>query len=314
MFRRMSASPVTRRAANVVRRGRRLAVLAVGIAAAAGGALVWLSWSGVARVPVVPAIAAVLTVALASSALLGLMAELQRPRIADLDEAARAVKATGFGVVRPQAQPAPAWAGRRATWEVADDPWQLALAAITPLAGAGAWVLVSGDEPVETGASAALLARAASEESRSTLLVDTDPVARAASTTFRPTPGAGVAEVVADGRPWDEVLQAAYTGEFRALDVVAPGAAGRARAPRLDAQDQAALRATSARYGLTILTLPDVAALTAAGPNALARSIAILVAVRGVTSVASLRRRAAQLADAGATVAGVLLWDDATGG
>lgn len=307
----MSPSPVTRRAANVVRRGRRLAVLAVAIALAAGTALAWLAWSGRAEVPLGPAIAAVLTLALAVSALLGLVAELQRPRVADLDEAARAVKATGFGVIRSQAMPAPAWVGRRAIWEVADDPWQLALAAITPLAGAGTWVLVSGDEPRETGASAALLARAAAEEPRSTLLVDTDPVARAASTSFRPTPGAGVAEVVADGRPWDEVLQAAFTGEFRALDVVAPGVSGRARAPRLNADDQAALRATSARYGLTILTLPDVAALTTAGPGALGHTVAVLVAVRGVTGVSALRRRAAQLTDAGATIAGVLLWDDA---
>jgi Mrp family chromosome partitioning ATPase len=154
------------------------------------------------------------------------------------------------------------------------------------------------------------VARAAAEEPRSTLLVDTDPVARAASTTFRSTPRAGVAEVVADGRPWDDVMQAAFTGEFRALDVVAPGAPGRARAPRLSVSDQSALRAASTRYGLTVLTLPDVAALTAADTRALAGTVALLVAVRGVTSVAGLRRRATQLADGGAHVAGVLLWDE----
>ena len=308
----MSATPVSRRAANVFRRGRRLAVLAVALAAVAGGALAWAAWTGLARVPVVPATLAVLLLSVAGSALLGLAVELQRPRVADLDEAARAAKATGFGVVRASGQPAPAWAGRRATWDVADDPWQLALAAITPISGSGVWVLVSGDDPVATGASAALLARAASAEPRSTLLVDTDPVARAASTSFRPTPGAGVAEVVADGRPWEEVMQAAFTGEFRALDVVAPGAPGRARAPRLSAADQAGLRATSSRYGLTIVTLPDVAALTAGQPRALEQTVAILVAVRGETPVGALRRRAAQLTEAGATIAGVLLWDAST--
>lgn len=302
---------VGRRAANVVRRGPRVALLAVALAVAGGAALAWVAWRGIAPVPLGPAVAATLLLAVAASAALGLAGELQRPRVADLDEAARAATAVGFGVVRAAGLPAPGWVGRRATWEVADDPWQLALAALTPAVGAGTWVLVSGDDPVATGASAALLARAAAEAPRSTLLVDTDPVARAASTTFRPTPGAGVAEVVADGRPWEDVLQSAMTGEFRAFDLVAPGVAQRARAPRLNAADQAALRATSARYGLTIVTLPDVAALAAAGPRALTGSLAVLVAVRGRTPVAALRRRAAQLTDAGATIAGVLLWDDA---
>jgi len=307
----MSASPVARRAANVLRRGRWLAALVVALAAAAGAALWSVTSAGLARVPLGSALPAVLLFAVASSALIGLAVEFQRPRVADLDEAARAAKTIGFGIVRPHGLPSPAWAGRRATWEVADDPWQLALAAVTSLTSAGSLVLVSGDERAETGASAALLARAASEDSRSTLLVDTDPVTRAASTRFRPTPGAGVAEVVADGRPWDDVLQAAVTGEHRALDIVVPGTGQRGRPPRLSAADQAALRATSNRYGLTIVTLPDVAALGAAGPRSLASTVAVLVAVRGVTPVAALRRRAAQLVAAGATVAGVLLWAEA---
>lgn len=304
----MSASAVARRAGNVLRRSRWLAALAVVMAAVAGATLWGVASAGVAHVPLGLAFPAVLLIAIAASALIGLAVEFQRPRVADLDEAARAAKAVGFGIVRSQGLPSPAWAGRRATWDVADDPWQLALAAVTALATPGTLVLVTGDEPVETGASAALLARAASEDSRSTLLVDADPVTRAASASYRPTPGAGVAEVVADGRPWDDVLHAAITGEHRTLDIFAPGAGPRGRAPRFSAADQAALRATSNRYGITIVTLPDVAALGSTGTRALASTVAVLVAVRGVTPVSALRRRAGQLAEAGATVAGVLLW------
>lgn len=306
----MSATPVSRRAGNVVRRARGLAWLAAGLALAFGTAATLASWRGALVLPPLYTAAAVLLLATALSAVFGLGREFRRPRVADLDEAAYAVGATAFGPVRLQREASASPSGRRGTWHVADDPWRLALASISPLAGAGAWVVVSGDEPAETGASAAWLARAASEEPRSTLLVDTDPVTRAASADFRPASGAGVADVVADGRAWDDVLHAAFTGEFRALDVVPPGSA-RVRAPRLSAADQAALRATSARYGLTILTLPDLAALTAAQPRALERTVAVLVAVRGVTSLISLKRRAVRLADAGATIGGVMVWDEA---
>jgi Mrp family chromosome partitioning ATPase len=303
---------VSRRAGNVVRRARGLVWLAAALAAVFGAAAAAAAWQSALQVPRFAAGVAVVLLAVTLSAAFGLAREFRRPRVADLDEAARGAGATAFGPIRISAvRPSPD-TGRRGTWQVADDPWQLALATITPLAGAGAWVIVSGDEPAETGASAAWLARAASEEPRSTLLVDTDPVTRAASAAFRPAPSAGVADVVADGRPWDDVLHAAFTGEFRALDVVAPGAA-RARAPRLSAADQAGLRATSARYGLTILTLPDLAALTAETPRGLEHTVALLVAVRGVTAVASLRRRAERLTMAGATIGGVILWEAPAG-
>jgi Mrp family chromosome partitioning ATPase len=311
-IRSMSTGLVARRAGNVVRRAGRLAWLAAGLAVVGGSAVGVAVWRSHARVQAWEAGVAVLVLSVALAAAWGLAREFRRPRVADLEEAATAAGAPAFGPVRLDvAAPAPL-PGRRGTWFVADDPWQLALAALAPMTGPGGWVIVSGDEATETGLSAAWLARAASDEPRSTLLVDTDPLTRAASAGFRPAAGPGVAEVVADGRPWDDVMHAAFTGEFRALDLVTPGG-GRSRAPRLSAADQEALRAASARYGLTIVTLPDLAALTAATPKALDGAAALLVAVRGTSAVASVRRRALRLGQAGALVAGVILWDAPVG-
>ncbi|MDX2182688.1 MAG: hypothetical protein SFW08_01775 [Gemmatimonadaceae bacterium] len=302
-------SPVSRRARNAWRRARGLALLAVAIATVTGVALWVLAAGRASAIPAIPATIGVTVTAVAIAVAAGLGAEFRRPRVADLDEASRAAKAPGLGVVRTQ-RAADEPLGRRATWFVPDDPWRLTLAALTPRAAAGSWVLVSGDEANETGQTAAGIARAAAAEPRSTLLVDTDPVTRGAVRDFPHASREGVAEVVADGRAWQDVIASA-TGEYRALDLVGPGVPGRARASRLSPEDQSALRALSRGYAMTIISLADPAALLSASGGVLPNTQAVLVAVRGVTTLASLRRRSAILEAAGVQTAGVLLWEQA---
>lgn len=274
------------------------------------GVTLWILAAGrPSAVPTLPATLGVTLTAVAIAVAVGLGAEFRRPRVADLDEASRAAKVPGLGVVRTLVDQAPLF-GRRATWFVPDDPWRLTLAALTPRATAGSWVLVSGEEVDETGQTAAGIARAAAAEPRSTLLVDTDPLTRGAVREFPHVSREGVAEVVADGRAWQDVVASA-TGEYRALDLVGPGVPGRARASRLSPADQTALRTMSRGYAMTIISLADPAALLSLSAGPLPNTQAVLVAVRGVTPLAALRRRSAVLEAAGVQTVGVVLWERA---
>jgi Mrp family chromosome partitioning ATPase len=303
----VTTSSVSRRARNAWRRARGLAVLAVVLATVAGVSLYVLAAGRSSAVPTIPATVGITLTAIAIAVAVGLGAEFRRPRVADLDEASRAAKAPGLGVVRPEAEADQPF-GRRATWFVPDDPWRLTLAALTPRATAGSWVLVSGEEAEETGQTAAGIARAAAAEPRSTLLIDTDPLTRGAVRDFPHAAREGVAEVVADGRSWQDVLASA-TGEYRALDLVGPGVPGRTRASRLSAADQGALRAMSRGYAMTIISLADPAALLASAGGPLPNTQAVLVAVRGVTPLAALQRRRAMLEAAGVQTVGVVVWE-----
>jgi Mrp family chromosome partitioning ATPase len=170
-------------------------------------------------------------------------------------------------------------------------------------------VLVTGDEPTAVAAAAAGLARAAAEEPRSTLLVDTDAATCGAAATLTLRPGPGVAEVVGQGLAWTDVLVTSDIGGEHLLDVVTAGEHWAPRAPRLSMQDQAELRRLAARYELTVMVLPDLAALSATPDRSLVGLRALLVAQRAVTSADALRARAAAVTAAGAQVLGVVLWD-----
>jgi Mrp family chromosome partitioning ATPase len=261
--------------------------------------------------PIAASIAAALVVAGAVAFLVAFLAELRRPRVADLAEAARAAGAPALAAVRPSRRDPDDGAPMRATRALADDPWQLVLGMLaatdagsgSSAAGATAPILViTGDASTAVAEAAVGLARAAAEEPRGTLLIDFDAATNGAAAAFALRPEPGVADIANRRMPWTAALVTSDVGDERALDVVPAGAPG-ARRAALDEAAGTELVRLAARYELCIAIAPDPAMARLPGARAL------LVVQRARTPLVTVQRQAQHIAAAGLRLMGVVLWD-----
>jgi Mrp family chromosome partitioning ATPase len=261
---------------------------------------------------------AMLVAALALSVVAGfataLTREVRRPRVADGREAERVTRTRVLAVVRPDPAP-PDRARRRADEEVPDliDPsaasYRLLYLSLSATGAAVPVVTIVGDDPAIAATIVTNLATIGAEDGRSTLVIDADMGRAAASVALGLGFRIGLAEFARRAVPLGDALRSVSVGRGIALDVLPAGAAGPPTAPDvLDAlrEDLARL---AARYDFTVISAPPTQ-LEPGGQQVLVAPDVIVCARAGHTPLTRLAREIARLREDGATVRGIVLWDD----
>ena len=236
-----------------------------------------------------------LGLALGGAASLGL--ELASPRLADEVDVWHAMGAEIIGNVPEEDGSARREAAERLLGRVA-----------SPLIPGTRIAVVSADS-ADAALAAVALATTAAAAGRSVLFVDTDTHGARSTMLLRRAATPGVSDVLGRGGDWESVLQAHVGSHTPPLDLLSPGAPLKS-APGTIAMDDAAraLALIADSYDLTIVTV--TAADTAIAEALLAPAgitAALVVAERGQTSLASLRRMRDRLASRGVAVRGVAI-------
>ncbi len=260
---------------------------------------------------------AMLTAALVVGAALGFGAgfidELRRPHLSDADEAQRVTGLRVLGSItahRPMAQ-----RGRRITDRLAppyidpgNDGHQLVYLSITAAAPSLLILAVTGDDPAVAAVVGANFATIASDEARTTLLIDADVATRGVAGALRIRPEPGVADIVDRRAGWPEATTLVTIGRSSTFDVVPSGAA----APLPDYAELAALLRTdlarlSRRYDTIVAVLSNehaVGGLPAEMPTA-----KLVYCVRlGETRISDLRKAIEGFRLAGVQPLGLVAW------
>jgi Mrp family chromosome partitioning ATPase len=260
---------------------------------------------------------AMLTAALVVGAALGFGAgfidELRRPHLSDADEAQRVTGLRVLGSItahRPMAQ-----RGRRITDRLAppyidpgNDGHQLVYLSIAAAAPSLLILAVTGDDPAVAAVVGANFATIASDEARTTLLIDADVATRGVAGALRIRPEPGVADIVDRRATWPEATTPVTIGRSSTFDVVPSGAA----APLPDYAELAALLRTdlarlSRRYDTIVAVLSNdqaVGGLPAEMPTA-----KLVYCVRtGETRISDLRKAIEDFRVAGMQPLGLVVW------
>ncbi len=259
---------------------------------------------------------AMLAAALVFGTVLGfgvaLFDEVRRPRIADAFEAERATGLRVLGVIRPL-PPSPERGRRdidRSSPSYIDpgaDGHQLIYQTIAT-AGAGTVMLtITGDSPGVSAVVAINFAAIASDEARSTLLIDSDPIASSVTAALRLRTGAGIYEVARGSAMWGEVTRAAQLGRDRVIDVVPSGESTPDPEPLI-----ALLKKDSARLARqydAIVLVSSFEQVTAGLPTALPIPDVLYCVRTGQTPIADLKKAVEAIEQTGARTRGIVLWN-----
>ena len=263
--------------------------------------------------PPLAMLAAALVVGAALGFGAGFMDELRRPHLSDADEAQRVTGLRVLGSItahRPMAQ-----RGRRITDRLAppyidpgNDGHQLVYLSIAAAAPSLLILAVTGDDPAVAAVVGANFATIASDEARTTLLIDADVATRGVAGALRIRPEPGVADIVDRRASWPEATTPVTIGRSSTFDVVPSGAA----APLPDYAELAALLRTdlarlSRRYDTIVAVLSNeqaVGGLPAEMPTA-----KLVYCVRmGETRVSDLRKAIEGFRLAGVQPLGLVVW------
>jgi Mrp family chromosome partitioning ATPase len=166
---------------------------------------------------------------------------------------------------------------------------------------------VTGDAPSVSAVVAVNFAAIAAQEARGTLLIDTNGSAPTISAALRLPAGPGLAELASEEVSWPEAVQATQIGRDRMIDVVPSGKG----MPALD-DIKALLRRDTSRLSrrydaIVLVSSPDQVSLGL--PTALPIPDVIYCARAGQTPIAELKKSIEEIALAGGTVRGIVLWD-----
>jgi Mrp family chromosome partitioning ATPase len=262
--------------------------------------------------------AAMLVASLALAAVLGfasaLAREVRRPLIADAREAERVTRTRVLAEIRPEPS-AVDRARRRADVEVPDliDPslqeYRLLYLSLAATGAAVPVVTVIADEPAIAATVVANLAAVGAEDGRSTLVIDADLGRAAASVALGLGLRRGLAEVVRGTATYGDSLRAVTVGRGVAVDVLPAGAAGPAPTPEASDALRIDLARMAARYDFTVVSAASTEVERGVHSLLVAPDV-IVCAHEGQTPVTRLAREIAKLRDLGATVRGIVLWDD----
>lgn len=259
---------------------------------------------------------AMLAAALVFGTVLGfgvaLFDEVRRPRIADAFEAERATGLRVLGVIRPL-PPSPERGRRdidRSSPSYIDpgaDGHQLIYQTIAT-AGAGTVMLtITGDSPGVSAVVAINFAAIASDEARSTLLVDSDPIASSVTAALRLRPGAGIYEVARGSAMWGEVTRAAQLGRDRVIDVVPSGESTSDPEPLITLLKKDSARL--ARQYDAIVLVSSFEQVVAGLPTALPIPDVLYCVRTGQTPIADLKKAVEAIERTGARTRGIVLWN-----
>ena len=259
---------------------------------------------------------AMLAAALVFGAIFGfgvaLLDEVRNPRISNAREAERASGVRVLGVIRPL-PPSPE-RGRRSAERTGPayidpgaDGHQLIYQAIVT-AGVGTVMLtVTSDLPAVSAIVAINFAAIASDEARSTVLIDTDPVAASVMASLRLRPGAGVTELATGKARWGEVTRGAQLGRDRSIDVIPSG-----EGPLTVGQIAALLNHDAGRLTRQYDAIVLVSALEQVLqglPSGLPISDVIYCVRTGQTTIASISAVMSDIEKTGAHPRGLVIWD-----
>ncbi|NUS98362.1 MAG: hypothetical protein HOQ11_13230 [Gemmatimonadaceae bacterium] len=260
------------------------------------------------KAPPIALLGASVVIALALAFIGVLVAEMRRPRIADVREAERATNLRVLSTVR-EFVATPERARRRADRELPPllepgaDGYRfvyLHLSGIMP----GNWaVAVAGRDRTIAAVVAANLAALAALDARASVLIDADPDGCAAGVR-RVAPGPGVGEITRGELAWTEAPRSQVVGRDRATDIVPAGR----QVPAADivAALNRDLPRLTRRYDTVVVTAGLETLLTA---PILPLARVIVTARIAATFIADLARDVDALRAAGAQVIGVVLWD-----
>jgi Mrp family chromosome partitioning ATPase len=259
---------------------------------------------------------AMLAAALIFGAVIGfgfaLVDEVRHPRISDAYEAERATGLRVLGVISPL-PPSPE-RGRRSSDRAAPpyidpgaDGHQLIYLHIAT-AGANVIMLtVTGDNPGVSAVVAINFVSIAADEARSTLLVDTDPVASTVSAALRLRASEGLSGLVRGKLSWPEAIRAARIGRESSIDVVPSGP----DAPSLEEVKgllQRDANRLARRYDAIVLVSADEQ-VSKGLPSALPIPDVVYCVRAGQTPIAHLRRALEDIESAGGRVRGIVVWN-----
>lgn len=259
---------------------------------------------------------AMLAAALVFGAIFGfgvaLLDEVRNPRISNAREAERASGVRVLGVIRPL-PPSPE-RGRRSAERAGPayidpgaDGHQLIYQAIVT-AGVGTVMLtVTSDLPAVSAIVAINFAAIASDEARSTVLIDTDPVAASVMASLRLRPGAGVTELATGTARWGEVTRAAQLGRDRSIDVI-PSGEGPLTVGKIAALLNHDAGRLTRQYDAIVLVSALEQVLEGL-PSGLPISDVIYCVRTGQTTIATLSAVLSDIEKTGAHCRGIVIWD-----
>ena len=289
------------RAALARKRIGRFATSAVLIFLAVGLALFLLPTRGVAsESPPLAIVVAAAVLALTLGFLVNLLAEIARPTIADGREAEMLARCPAFVVARDSTQVA-------AAGDV--DPFRMIYLELAATGAGTRAIEVRGTERAVIASVAGRLARAVAEDARATLVVDADAEESPMAAFYSQRPEPGFTDAEAGVRLWREVARPVGVCDGLSIDMIPGGSVGR---DRPDATTRGAALTEFGRfrsdYDFSVLVAASALAETRLG-GLLDSQPALLCAVAGRTTHASLRHSAARIRTAGTTLYGVVLWD-----
>lgn len=237
--------------------------------------------------------------------------ELRRPCVANAQELERYLGVRVLSTVEttmPSAERGRREADRAAPpyFDPSAEGYQLAYLVLATDHPALLTVTVTGDDPAIAAVVACNLAAVATDEARSTLVLDLDPRAQA-SAALRARVSPGLSDVASGQRQWPDVTTQAQVGRHKFVDL-APRGLG-----VLGAEDARALLERDgdrlARYYDAIVVLAPADVVAKGLPAALPSPELVYCAQPRLTPLRELREELDQLRAAGADIRGIVLWD-----
>jgi hypothetical protein len=241
-----------------------------------------------------------------------LVDEMQSPRVADAVEAERLTSQRVITTVGLRAIPSDRTrrAADRAIPPLLDptaDGYRILSWHITSRWPPDGVITIAGDEPEVAAVIGANLAAVFAMDARATLLVDSELADRPVERVLELAETPGLAAVLENRRKWSEALVPVDVGRSRSIDVLPAGERQRPLGPA-ESQALIALVLRAARRH-------DATVVVSTSGDALRRRVGddvVLCATAGSTRLATLARAVATLADVGARVRGIVLWEGPT--
>ena len=238
-----------------------------------------------------------------------LVSEMRRPRVGDPRETERVTGVRTVAHILPYAPPADR-ARRRADrdlpplLEPGSPAYRFLYLHLSGIAAGSPAVLVTGRDVNVVAVVAANVAALAALDARASLVVDAEPEGCVAG-AMRVRPAPGMAEIARDDFAWAEAAVAQTVGRDRSTDVIPAGAREASRDAIVAAIARELPRLTR-RYDSVVVTA-GAASLIDAPVMPLSR--VVYCARAGVTPIETLQADVDALAEAGAYVTAVALWD-----
>ena len=239
----------------------------------------------------------------------GLVSEMRRPHIGDPRETERVTGVRTIAHIVPY-EPPPDRARRRADrdlpplLEPGSPAYRFLYLHLSGIAAGSPAVLVTGRDVNVVAVVAANVAALAALDARASLVVDAEPNGCVAG-AMRVRTAPGMSEIARDGVAWAEAAVAQTVGRDRSTDVIPAGAHGASRDAIVAAIARELPRLTR-RYD-SVVVAAGAASLIDAPVMPLSR--VVYCARAGVTPIETLQADINALAEAGAYVTAVALWD-----